>query len=81
MQTTIDAAGRIVVPKALRERLGLRGGTRVEVTARDGLLEIAPLPVTMTLVEGGEGIAAVPSEDLPPLSDEVVRDTLEQTRR
>ena len=32
MRTTIDKAGRLVIPKALRDRLGLRPG-EVEVTA------------------------------------------------
>jgi len=31
MKVRIDQAGRIVVPKALRERLGFRPGTSVEV--------------------------------------------------
>lgn len=32
MRTTIDKAGRLVIPKTLRDRLGLRPG-EVEVTA------------------------------------------------
>lgn len=32
MQTTIDSAGRIVVPKALRDRLGLKPGTTVDIS-------------------------------------------------
>jgi AbrB family looped-hinge helix DNA binding protein len=38
MVTTIDKAGRIVVPKALRERLGFEGGTEIEIeVTSDGL--------------------------------------------
>ncbi|RNL62000.1 AbrB/MazE/SpoVT family DNA-binding domain-containing protein [Nocardioides marmoriginsengisoli] len=31
MQTTIDRAGRLVVPKELRDRLGITAGSRVEI--------------------------------------------------
>jgi len=31
MQTTIDKAGRLVVPKELRDRLGIAAGSRVEI--------------------------------------------------
>ncbi|HEX8739005.1 MAG TPA: AbrB/MazE/SpoVT family DNA-binding domain-containing protein, partial [Casimicrobiaceae bacterium] len=40
MQTTIDRAGRIVVPKSLREALGLEAGQLLEIRAGDGRLEI-----------------------------------------
>ncbi|MFM8413768.1 MAG: AbrB/MazE/SpoVT family DNA-binding domain-containing protein [Planctomycetota bacterium] len=33
MKTTIDAAGRVVVPKALRERLSLAPGSEIELEA------------------------------------------------
>src|SRR5687767_6104869 len=36
MKTTIDSAGRIVVPKALRQALGLKPGQELEVRAADG---------------------------------------------
>jgi AbrB family looped-hinge helix DNA binding protein len=81
MVTTIDAAGRIVVPKALRDRLGLKGGEALEISERAGVIEIVPVPVEISLVDGDEGTVAVPARDLPPLTDDVVRETLEQTRR
>lgn len=42
MRTTIDAAGRLVVPKALRDLVGLRPGP-VEVTSDGASLRIEPV--------------------------------------
>jgi AbrB family looped-hinge helix DNA binding protein len=81
MRSTIDPAGRIVVPKVLRERLGLAGGRVVDIRERDGRLEIEPAPTPMALVKRRGGRVAVPAKKLPPLTDDLVRDTIEQTRR
>jgi AbrB family looped-hinge helix DNA binding protein len=35
MKTTIDKAGRVVIPAAVRERAGLRPGTEIEVVVDD----------------------------------------------
>lgn len=71
----------MVVPKAVRERLGLRPGQQVELTERDGSLEIAPVPTPMRIVgrRGQEALAT--DEDLPVLTSEAVRDVVERTRR
>ena len=81
MITTIDSAGRIVIPKATRSRLGLEAGRVVEIRERDGLLEIEPVATVMALKQRGRGLVAVPEEPLPPLTDAMVRATLEGTRR
>jgi AbrB family looped-hinge helix DNA binding protein len=81
MKTTIDAAGRLVVPKAIRHALGLKPGQALEIRAGDGRLEIEIAPTQMRLKKRGKGVVAVPQEDLPPLSAEQVRETLERVRR
>lgn len=40
MNITIDRAGRIVVPKALRERFGLYPGTELDIEAADDGLHL-----------------------------------------
>ncbi len=81
MKATIDAAGRIVIPKALRERLHLDRSRALEIRERNGRIEIEPSATPMTLVRRGRTSVAVPQEELPPLTDDLVRETLEQTRR
>lgn len=81
MNTTIDSAGRIVVPKSLRDALGLKAGQALEIRAADGRLEVEIAATAVRLVERGSGVVAVPEVDLPPLTAEQVRDALEHARR
>ncbi len=80
MRTTIDAGGRVVIPKAIRDRVGLRPGAEVEVAEADGRVEISPAVRSVEVVEVGGRLVAR-SDDLPPLTDEDVRETIERTRR
>jgi AbrB family looped-hinge helix DNA binding protein len=81
MRVTLDAAGRLVVPKPLRHALGLKPGQALEIRAGDGRLEIEIAPTPMRLRKRGKGLVAVPDAELPPLTAEQVRDTLERVRR
>jgi AbrB family looped-hinge helix DNA binding protein len=81
MKAVIDRAGRIIVPKAIRQALGLKPGQPLEIRAGDGRLEIEIAATSMRLKKRGKGLVAVPQGPLPPLTAEQVRDTLERVRR
>ncbi|TMD07918.1 MAG: AbrB/MazE/SpoVT family DNA-binding domain-containing protein [Chloroflexi bacterium] len=81
MKATIDSAGRLVVPKALRDALGVRPGQELEVQVKDGRLEIEVPATPMRLKGKGKSLAAVPLAKLPPLTSDQVRETLERIRR
>lgn len=81
MKATLDSAGRLVVPKSLRQALGLKPGQALEIRAGDGRLEIEAAPTPVRLKKRGKGVVAVPEAELPTLTAEQVRDTLERVRR
>lgn len=80
MIVPIDGAGRLVVPKPIRARLRLEPGARVEVREHDGVIEIRPAPAEVAISPGHGGPVARPVTELPPLTDEIVRDTLGAVR-
>lgn len=81
MRTTIDAAGRIVVPKSLRDAMGLQAGREIDVLFTDGRLEIEVAPADV-VVDHDDGLPRlVPAKPMTPLSTDDVRATLDATRR
>lgn len=81
MRVTIDRAGRLVVPKPLRDELKLEPGATLEVRAREGRLELEPVAVPMRLVRRGKGLVATTDEPLPKIDADDVRAVLESQRR
>jgi AbrB family looped-hinge helix DNA binding protein len=79
MKTTIDAAGRIVVPKTLREELGFAPGVELDVTSVDGHLEVA-VPSRVRIDEGPHGVRFA-ADTAERLSAEQVRQLMERGRR
>jgi AbrB family looped-hinge helix DNA binding protein len=73
MTVTMDAAGRLVIPKELRERAHLEPGVPLDVTLRDGRIEIAPAPREVKFVQRGRFRVAVPTEASAPLTEDTVR--------
>lgn len=68
MRTTIDKAGRVVIPAALRDRAGLVPGTALEVTADDTGIRIERVAPGPKLVRIGKRLVArptVPADERP----------------
>jgi AbrB family looped-hinge helix DNA binding protein len=81
MKASIDRLGRVVVPKPIRQKLRLEGGEILDVEERDGVIELRPAATEVRVVQTTEGPVAEPVDSVPPLTDELVRDVLEQVRR
>lgn len=77
MRTTIDSAGRLVIPSPVRREAGLKPGMPLDVRCRDGVVEIEPEPIAVRLVRQGRLLVAVPAGRAPTLPETVV----ERTRR
>lgn len=69
MEVTVDEVGRIVVPKALRDRLRLAPGTKVDVSEYGDGLHIAPTGRTARLEHREGRLVAV--ADTPVTDDDV----------
>lgn len=69
MRATIDKAGRLVIPKALRDHLGLGPG-EVEVTADGAGLRVEPL--TDDTLQERDGFLVIPASGAK-ITDAVVR--------
>ena len=78
MQTTIDSVGRIVVPKALRDALGLQPGTTVDVSIYGAGLQVLPAGRTARVVEVDGALLA---DSDTPLTDDVVFGLIDALRR
>ena len=82
MITTIDGAGRLVIPKLIRDRLALRGGEELEVEEWDGEIIVKRPKRRVRLVRTPNGrLAASPDSGMPGLGPEEVRELLERSRR
>ena len=81
MKAAIDAAGRVVVPKSVRDELRLEPGSELEIRIRDGALVLEPIPTPVSLVRRGKVLVAKSKEPLPKLTQDDVREVLERARR
>ena len=80
MKTTIDNAGRIVIPKEVRREAGIQAAMAVEVRCQDGRIEIEPAPIRVKRTRRGRLLVAEPQQATPKLSNKTVERTLAAIR-
>ncbi len=81
MRTTIDAAGRLVIPKEIRRLARLQAGTAVEVRFHDGRIEVEPATLPVRLTRRGHLLVALPEAEAESLTAETVEETRQALER
>jgi AbrB family looped-hinge helix DNA binding protein len=78
MRTTVDKAGRLVVPRSLREQVGLAGGGEVEVSLDGAAIRIEPVPGDA--LREVEGLLLIPSSG-SAIDDALVHELIDADRQ
>lgn len=81
IETTIDSAGRLVIPKAVRTEAGIEPDMRLRVRCRDGVIEIEPQPRAVRVERQGRVCVARPLEASEQLDNNTVRTVARTLRR
>ncbi|MGH7821495.1 MAG: AbrB/MazE/SpoVT family DNA-binding domain-containing protein [Candidatus Binatia bacterium] len=81
MKSTMDKAGRLVIPKEIRREAGIAPGTPLEIRYRQGRIEIEPEPLPVKLEREGRLLVARPARSVEPLNADVVEATRRRLRR
>lgn len=81
MKSTMDAAGRLVIPKEIRRQAGIEPGMPLDVRVHEGRIEIEPAPLAVRLEKRGRFLVAVPEGQVPVLTSESVEETRGKLRR
>jgi AbrB family looped-hinge helix DNA binding protein len=77
----IDRAGRVVIPKEIREAAGIEAGMPLEITCREGRIEIAPRRRPIRIEKRGRLQVAVSVDACETLTRAVVRDAQRRARK
>ena len=81
MKTTIDDAGRLVIPKDIRRESGIKPGMLLEVRWEKGAIAITPAPLEVKLERKGQLLVAVAAKDTSRLSADAVERTRKALRK
>ncbi|HWM09966.1 MAG TPA: hypothetical protein VNO82_11495 [Solirubrobacteraceae bacterium] len=81
MRIPIDAVGRVVIPKPLRQELGITGPAEIELRAVDGGLELT-VPDVPAHVEVRDGVPVIVTDRaMKPITVEGARAAIDRSRR
>ena len=78
MEAKIDSVGRVLIPKKLRDALGLRAGATVDISWYGGGLQIVPGGRTARLVEEDGLLVATGTT---PITDEIMYGLIDAGRK
>ena len=81
MRTTIDSGGRVVVPKPIRDRLGLTPGSAVEVIETGTGVLIESVEYGGRLEIAADGLPVIVSDNPVPITDDDIRAIIDSIRR
>jgi AbrB family looped-hinge helix DNA binding protein len=78
MRTTIDKAGRVVIPTSLRSRVGLERGGEVDIRLDGAAIRIEP--VVGADISEEDGFLVIPATG-EPIDDRAVREMIDADRQ
>lgn len=81
MKVSVDAAGRLVIPKSLRHAAGITAGTPLLARYRDGCIVIEPMALAVEVEERHGVMVAMAAEGVPTLHADDVNATIDEIRR
>ena len=80
MKTTIDKAGRVVIPAAVRAKVGLQPGAEIDVLVEEGSIRLVRAVPRSKLVRVGKRLVARPTADSRSLPSVDVAALIEEER-
>ncbi|MBI4883638.1 MAG: AbrB/MazE/SpoVT family DNA-binding domain-containing protein [Actinobacteria bacterium] len=81
MKVTIDRVGRVVIPKGLRDQLGLQPDAELDVSIDGHAIRLEPRPAAARVVVDRDGFAVLRSVGDTRLTDRMVRDLRDADQR
>jgi AbrB family looped-hinge helix DNA binding protein len=63
--TTVTSKGQVTIPKEIRQRLGIRKGTKVAFSMEDGRIELRLMTQPVTATSSGFGMLKSPRPAVP----------------
>jgi AbrB family looped-hinge helix DNA binding protein len=81
MQVTVDGVGRIVIPKPLRQALGIGPDTRLEVIPDGTGIRLEPVQVAERPIDESDGLPLLGGAPGVVLTDEDVRHVRDELQR
>jgi AbrB family looped-hinge helix DNA binding protein len=80
MKTRIDRNGRVVIPKSIRDRLGLGPGTEFDVDHQDGTIELHRRGPKVIVAEKNGRAVLTTTEPVPPMTDDELFRLIDESR-